>query len=63
MNTVFGAELIPHLHLASVVFITATAGSKQRGVTVPWPTTEVVVDSITLLDRKRREEDQPVGAA
>lgn len=40
-----------------------TIETDTGSVTVPWPTTEVVVDSITLLDRKRREEDQPVGAA
>ncbi|HEY1948051.1 MAG TPA: single-stranded DNA-binding protein [Bryobacteraceae bacterium] len=40
-----------------------TVKTESGVVNVSWPVTEIVVDSITILDRKRRENNQSEGAA
>jgi single-strand DNA-binding protein len=40
-----------------------TIETETGAVNVSWPVTEIVVDSITILNRKRRENNQSEGAA
>jgi hypothetical protein len=40
-----------------------TIETESGSVNVAWPVTEVAVDSITTLIRKRRENNQSEGAA
>lgn len=40
-----------------------TIESETRSVNVPWPITEVVVESIKVLDRKKRDNLEIEGAA
>lgn len=40
-----------------------TIKSESGPVNVQWPVTEIVVESLKVLDRKRRENNDPEGAA
>ena len=40
-----------------------TIETETGSINVAWPVTETIVDSITLLDRKRREGNESEGAA
>jgi len=42
---------------------TRTIESESGAVNVQWPVAEIVVDSIKILDRKRKDSNEKEGAA
>jgi single-strand DNA-binding protein len=64
----FAAKLLKGTHIAIEGELTyreynRTIETETAAVNVAWPVTEIVVDSITILNRKRRENNPSEGAA